>query len=90
LTEAGSERRTSLHLVKGPSNLAPFRRQGLEPLEIDFDRFAASLRRTNHTLKRVLVDPAFLAGIGNSYSDEILQRPREPLPFPSVRHNQLI
>ncbi len=76
LTEAGSERRASLHLVKGAENLAPFRRQGVEPLEVDFDRFAASLRSTNHTLKRALVDPDIISGIGNTYSDEILHRAR--------------
>jgi formamidopyrimidine-DNA glycosylase len=76
LTEAGSKRRASLHLVQGTDAVAAFDRGGLEPLEIGPDAFAERLRSENHTLKRVLTDPRMFSGIGNAYSDEILHRAR--------------
>ncbi len=76
LTEAGSKRRASLHLVTGREALAEFDRGGVEMLETDEAAFAAALRRANHTLKRALTDPAVVSGIGNAYSDEILHRAR--------------
>lgn len=74
LTEAGTKRRASLHLVRGRTGLAEFRRGGLEPLEATLDDFAARLRSENHTVKRSLTDPRLFSGIGNAYSDEILHR----------------
>jgi formamidopyrimidine-DNA glycosylase len=74
LTEAGSKRRASLHLVRGGKALEEFDRGGIEVLEVDPKAFAAALLRENHTLKRALTDPGILSGIGNSYSDEILHR----------------
>jgi formamidopyrimidine-DNA glycosylase len=74
LTEAGSKRRASLHLVHGRGALAQFDRGGVEVLEVDLERFAAAVLRENHTLKRSLTDPGILSGIGNSFSDEILHR----------------
>jgi formamidopyrimidine-DNA glycosylase len=76
LTEAGSKRRASLHLVRGEAMLAPFDRGGLEPLDVGIDAFQARLRSENHTLKRALTDPRLFSGIGNAYSDEILHRAR--------------
>jgi formamidopyrimidine-DNA glycosylase len=76
LTEAGSKRRASLHLVAGESALAAFERGGLEPLEADEAEFVRRLRLENHTLKRALTDPRLFSGIGNAYSDEILHRAR--------------
>jgi formamidopyrimidine-DNA glycosylase len=76
LTEAGSQRRASLHLVRGAAGLAALARAGVEPLAIDLATFAATLVRENHTLKRALTDPDLLSGIGNAYSDEILHRAR--------------
>ena len=76
LTEAGSKRRASLHLVAGREALAEFDRGGVEVLEADEAAFAAALRRANHTLKRALTDPAIVAGVGNACSDEILHRAR--------------
>ena len=75
LTEAGSKRRASLHVVGGGS-LAEFERGGLEPLVADAVEFAARLRLESHTLKRTLTDPRLFSGIGNAYSDEILHRAR--------------
>ena len=72
LTEAGTQRRASLHIVEGQSNLTDLARVGVEPLEIDLNDFAATLRSENHTLKRALTDPRLFSGIGNAYSDEIL------------------
>jgi len=74
LTEAGSKRRASLHLVRGDAALAAFDPGGLDVLASDPSTFAARLRHENHTLKRALTDPHILSGIGNAYSDEILHR----------------
>ncbi|MCB1123763.1 MAG: formamidopyrimidine-DNA glycosylase [Verrucomicrobiae bacterium] len=72
LTEAGSKRRASLHLVEGEAALAALDPGGLEPLQTDLRSFATRLQRENHTLKRALTDPRLFSGIGNAYSDEIL------------------
>jgi formamidopyrimidine-DNA glycosylase len=72
LTEAGSRRRASLHVVDGRRGLRAIDPGGLEPLTADLKRFAAALRSANHTLKRALTDPRLFSGIGNAYSDEIL------------------
>ncbi len=76
LTEAGSTRRASIHLVSGEAGLEPFRRGGLEVLEADLPAFAERLRSESHTVKRALTDPRLFSGIGNAYSDEILHRAR--------------
>ena len=76
LTEAGSKRRASIHLVAGETALRQFERGGLELFESDLERFAERLRSENHTLKRALTDPRLFSGIGNAYSDEILHRAR--------------
>ncbi|HEX5385371.1 MAG TPA: DNA-formamidopyrimidine glycosylase family protein [Gemmatimonadales bacterium] len=76
LTEAGTKRRASLHLVRGAAGLAAFDRGGVEPLEAPLEAFAERLRSENHTLKRALTDPTLVSGIGNAYSDEILHRAR--------------
>ncbi|HTO06904.1 MAG TPA: DNA-formamidopyrimidine glycosylase family protein [Myxococcota bacterium] len=74
LTEAGSKRRASLHVLRGPDALASVDPGGIEPLETDVAGFARALRSANHTLKRSLTDPRLISGIGNAYSDEILHR----------------
>jgi formamidopyrimidine-DNA glycosylase len=76
LTEAGTKRRASIHLVAGEERLAEFARGGLEVLESDEASFALRLRSESHTLKRALTDPRLFSGIGNAYSDEILHRAR--------------
>lgn len=76
LTEAGTKRRASMHLVRGDAGLEPFRRAGLNVLEISEEQFAERLRSESHTLKRALTDPRLFDGIGNAYSDEILHRAR--------------
>jgi formamidopyrimidine-DNA glycosylase len=74
LTEAGTQRRTSLHLVAGEAGLRELDPGGIEPLTASHDEFAAALRAENHTLKRALTDPSIFSGIGTAYSDEILHR----------------
>ena len=74
LTESGSKKRASLHLVSGMAALAEHDPGGIEPLEVDFNTFWRRLTLENHTLKRSLTDPRILSGIGNAYSDEILHR----------------
>jgi formamidopyrimidine-DNA glycosylase len=72
LTEAGTKRRASLHLVRGEAALGEHDPGGLEVLETDLDTFRAALQAESHTVKRVLTDPSVFSGIGNAYSDETL------------------
>jgi len=74
LTEAGSKRRASLHIVRGRDQVLSMKRGGMELLDegASADSFADRLRSENHTLKRALTDPRLFSGIGNAYSDEIL------------------
>jgi formamidopyrimidine-DNA glycosylase len=74
LTEAGTQRRASLHVVAGEAGLQSLSAGGIEPLEASLAAFTGALRVANHTLKRSLTDPHILSGIGNAYSDEILHR----------------
>ena len=74
LTEAGTKKRASLHLIEGEEALSLLDPGGLEVLEAAFEAFATVLTSRNHTLKRALTDPSLFSGIGNSYSDEILHR----------------
>ena len=72
LTEAGSKRRASLHVIRGEENLGSLDAGGIDVFESDLDSFRNVLTAENHTLKRALTDPRLLSGIGNAYSDEIL------------------
>jgi formamidopyrimidine-DNA glycosylase len=72
LTEAGTQKRASLHVVEGEAGLEQLDPGGLEVFTATVAQFAATLRAKNHTLKRALTDPRILSGIGNAYSDEIL------------------
>jgi formamidopyrimidine-DNA glycosylase len=74
LTEAGTKRRASIHVVEGEAALAAMDPGGIEVLEASLEDFAARLRTDRHTLKRALTDPHLFSGIGNAYSDEILHR----------------
>jgi formamidopyrimidine-DNA glycosylase len=76
LTEAGSERRASLHVVRGEKDLRALDPGGVDVLTASLDIFATTLTSENHTLKRALTDPRLFSGIGNAYSDEILHRAR--------------
>jgi formamidopyrimidine-DNA glycosylase len=76
LTEAGTQRRASITVVRGEAALADIDRGGLEPLEVDKKTFAEQLTKENHTLKRSFTDPRLFSGIGNAYSDEIFHRAR--------------
>jgi formamidopyrimidine-DNA glycosylase len=72
LTEAGSKRRASLHIVRDEESLRSFDAGGIDVFSSNLDSFRAALTAENHTLKRALTDPRLLSGIGNAYSDEIL------------------
>ncbi len=76
VTEAGTQKRASLHVVEGAAGLATHDRGGLEVADATPEAFRTALTRENHTLKRALTDPSILSGIGNAYSDEILHRAR--------------
>jgi len=74
LTEAGSRRRASMHLLASRAALNDMDRGGIDVLSADLAAFKARLIAENHTLKRALTDPRLFSGIGNAYSDEILHR----------------
>ena len=76
LTEAGTKRRASLHVVQGRTALRAHDPGGLDVAEADLPAFRTALQRDNHTLKRALTDPHLFSGIGNAYSDEILHAAR--------------
>jgi formamidopyrimidine-DNA glycosylase len=71
-TEAGSQKRASLHVIAGDDALNNLDPGGLQVLDSDLNAFASVLKSENHTLKRALTDPRLFSGIGNAYSDEIL------------------
>jgi formamidopyrimidine-DNA glycosylase len=72
LTEAGSKRRASLHVLAGDEGLRSVDPGGVEVFDTDLEGFREALRAENHTLKRALTDPRVISGVGNAYSDEIL------------------
>jgi formamidopyrimidine-DNA glycosylase len=74
LVERSSQKRASLHVVRGETALEEFDRGALEVMTASLEDFATAIREENHTLKRTLTDPRILSGIGNAYSDEILHR----------------
>jgi formamidopyrimidine-DNA glycosylase len=76
LTEAGSKRRASLHLIRGEEALREIDPGGVEIFTSDLDEFRAALTVENRTLKRALTDPRLISGVGNAYSDEILHAAR--------------
>jgi formamidopyrimidine-DNA glycosylase len=76
LTEAGSKRRASLHLVRGEQALHEIDPGGVEICSSDMEEFCAALTAENRTLKRALTDPRLISGVGNAYSDEILHAAR--------------
>jgi len=76
LSEAGTKRRASLHVLAGEEALSSLDPGGLDVMTASAGEFAERLARENHTLKRALTDPRILSGVGNAYSDEILHRAR--------------
>lgn len=76
LTEAGTKKRASIHLVRGEAGLKEHDPGGLDVFDTSLEQFREALTRENHTLKRSLTDPGLFSGIGNAYSDEILHRAR--------------
>ena len=91
-TEAGSQKRASLHVVRGEDGLHSLDPGGLEVLCATPEQFAAALLSANHTLKRSLTDPRIFSGIGNAYSDEILWEAKlsplaltQKLPVPEIQ-----
>jgi formamidopyrimidine-DNA glycosylase len=72
LTEAGTRKRASLHLLNGEAELTKLDPGGIDIFSATLDQFGARLTSANHTLKRALTDPRLFSGIGNAYSDEIL------------------
>jgi formamidopyrimidine-DNA glycosylase len=74
LTEAGTKRRASIHVVVGRPALEALAAGGVEISDSSAASFHEALVRENHTLKRSLTDPRIFSGIGNAYSDEILHR----------------
>ncbi len=91
-TEAGSQKRASLHVVSGEDGLRSLDPGGLEVLSATPEQFTAALLSANHTLKRALTDPHIFSGIGNAYSDESLWEAKlsplaltQKLPVPDIK-----
>lgn len=76
VTEAGTRKRASLHLVSGKTELAQLDPGGIDVFSVSMEQFRSTLTTENHTLKRALTDPRSFSGIGNAYSDEILHSAR--------------
>jgi formamidopyrimidine-DNA glycosylase len=86
LTEAGTKKRASLHLIRGTGALGEHDRGGIDVATASPQEFAERLRSERHTLKRALTDPRLFSGIGGAYSDEVLHRARLS---PLARSDQL-
>jgi len=76
LTEEGTAKRASIHLVRGEAALARHDPGGIEVLSASPAEFADALTRERHTLKRALTDPTLVSGIGGAFADEIMHRAR--------------
>jgi formamidopyrimidine-DNA glycosylase len=76
LTEAGTRKRASIHVVQGREALRALDAGGIDVLEADREAFAARLAAESRTVKRALTDPRLFSGIGNAYADEILHAAR--------------
>ncbi|MEU9539454.1 MULTISPECIES: Fpg/Nei family DNA glycosylase [Streptomyces] len=78
LTEAGTQKRLAVYVVRDPAEIPGVARLGPDPLAADFDeaRFARLLTGERRQLKGALRDQSLIAGVGNAYSDEILHAAR--------------
>ena len=76
LTESGTKKRASLHILRGQDAMQVHDPGGIDILQTGLEAFSKMLTQSNHTLKRALTDPHLFSGIGNAYSDEILFRAR--------------
>lgn len=86
LTEEGTKKRASIHVLRGERSLADHDRGGVEPSAMTVADLAGALRRERHTLKRSLTDARLVSGIGGAYADEIMHRARVS---PMVRTDRL-
>ena len=86
LTEEGTKKRASIHVVRGAGALADHDRGGVEPFAMTVEQLGDALRRERHTLKRALTDARLVSGIGGAYADEIMHRARVS---PTVRTDRL-
>ncbi|MBY8868476.1 Fpg/Nei family DNA glycosylase [Streptomyces sennicomposti] len=78
LTEAGTQKRLAVYVVRDPREVPGVARLGPDPLADDFDeeRFARLLAGERRQIKGALRDQGLIAGVGNAYSDEILHAAR--------------
>ncbi|MDW8809815.1 Fpg/Nei family DNA glycosylase [Streptomyces scabiei] len=78
LTEAGTQKRLAVYVVREPAQVPGIARLGPDPLADEFDvtRFAGLLAGERRQIKGALRDQSLIAGIGNAYSDEILHAAR--------------
>jgi formamidopyrimidine-DNA glycosylase len=91
MTEAGSRKQASLHVVEGERAVQAFDAGGVDVFDLTREEFAERLRQGHHTLKRALTDPHIFSGIGNAYSDEILHAARlSPLTLTSALADEAI
>jgi len=76
VTEAGTQKRLAVYLVRDPMEVPGIARLGPDALEVDVVRLGELLRGQRSQIKNALTDQTVLAGIGNAYSDEILHAAR--------------
>jgi len=74
LTEAGTQKRLAVYVVRDPHEVPGIARLGVDPLSTAFtvDALAAVLKDERGGVKGVLTDQTVIAGLGNAYSDEVL------------------
>ncbi|WP_238421204.1 DNA-formamidopyrimidine glycosylase family protein [Gordonia sp. 'Campus'] len=84
VTEAGTQKRLAVWLVRELTDIERVAGLGPDALELTLEQFAAVLAGTTGRIKNVLTDQRVIAGIGNAYSDEILHTARMS-PFASSK-----
>ncbi len=74
LTEAGTQKRLAVYVVRDITAVPGIARLGIDPLSADFTlpAFARLLTGVRSQIKGVLTDQSLIAGVGNAYSDEVL------------------
>src|SRR3712207_5552363 len=76
LTEAGTQKRLAVHLVRDPAEVPGVARLGPDALALTRDELAELLDGRSERIKTLITDQPTIAGIGNAYSDEILHTAR--------------
>ena len=78
LTEAGTQKRLAVYVVRAPHDVPGIARLGPDPLSPGFgvEDLGRLLAGSRQQVKGLLRDQSVLAGVGNAYSDEVLHAAR--------------